>query len=173
MAEMGETVKTETTEVKPPVVEPEKADSKAENEEITRLKAALSRANSEAAEWKRNYKATLDEAKQKEMEASERRKAELEELEALRKDKRINTYKAKLMDAGVDGAAADLMAKALPDGVAEEYFTATKTFLSNQRQAIETESLKKQPQLSVGAPPTGNGLKTEEDAKYDRWFGLA
>lgn len=171
MAEIDES-KVNATEAKPPVVEPAKADNKAENEEITRLKAALSKANSEAAEWKRTYKATLDEAKQKEMEAEERRKAELAELEALRTDKRINTYKARLMEAGVDGATADLMAKALPEGVGDEYFTATKTFLSNQRLELETAALKKQPPLSVGTPPSGGSIKSEEDKKYDRWFGL-
>ncbi len=141
-------------------------------DEITRLKEALSRANSSAADWKRQYKATLDEAKQKEMEAEERRKAELAELESLRTDKRINTYKARLMEAGVDGATADLMAKALPEGVGDEYFTATKTFLSNQRLELETAALKKQPPLSVGTPPSGGSIKSEEDKKYDRWFGL-
>ena len=170
MAEIDES--KVNAEEKPPVVEPKKADDKAENEEITRLKAALSKANSEAAEWKRTYKATLDEAKQKEMEAEERRKAELAELEMLRTDKRINTYKAKLMEAGVDGATADLMAKALPDGVKDEYFTAVKTFNGNQRLAAETAALNKQPTLSVGTPPSGTAVKSEEDKKYDRWWGL-
>lgn len=170
---MAEIDESKVNEVKPPVVEPKQADNKAENEEITRLKAALSKVNSECAEWKRQYKATLDEAKQKELDAEERRKAELAELEDLRKDRRINRYKAKLMDAGVDGATADLMANALPDGVGEEYFAAVKTFNGNQRQAIETASLNKQPPLSVGTPPSGASVKTEEDKKYDKWFGLA
>ena len=169
---MAEIDESKVNEVKPPVVEPKQADNKADDEN-TRLKAALSKANSEAAEWRRKYSATLDEAKRKEMEAEERRKAELEELESLRRDKRINSYKAKLMDAGVDGATADLMANALPDGVGEEYFAAVKTFNGNQRQAIETASLNKQPPLSVGTPPSGASVKTEEDKKYDKWFGLA
>ena len=95
---MAEIDESKVNEVKPPVVEPKQADNKADDEN-TRLKAALSKANSEAAEWRRKYSATLDEAKRKEMEAEERRKAELEELESLRRDKRINSYKAKLMDA--------------------------------------------------------------------------
>lgn len=170
MAEIDES-KVKQEEKQPPVVEEKKPDNKAD-EENTRLKAALSRANSEAAEWKRKYSATLDEAKRKELEAEEIRKQELAELEELRKDKRINSYKAKLMEAGIDGAAADLMAKALPDGVAEEYFTATKTFISNQRQAFQTETLKNQPGLSVGLPPTTADARKEELNRMRSAFGL-
>lgn len=171
MAEVEETkVATATTQEAPPTVEGKKPDSKAD-EEITRLKAALSKANSEAAEWRRQYKATLDEAKQKELDAAESRKKELEELESLRKDKRISTYKARLMDAGFDGATADLMATALPEGVSEDYFTALKTFNANQRKAADVAALNKQPGLSVGLPPSGVG-KSDEDKMLDKIFGL-
>ena len=170
MAEIDES--KVNTEQKPPVVEATKPDSKADNDENTKLKAALSRANSEAAEWKRKYSATLDEAKRKELETEELRKKELAELEELRKDRRINSYKAKLMEAGIDGATADLMAKSLPEGVSEEYFTAQKTFIANQRQAFETENIKNQTGLSVGLPPTAADAKKEEMNKMRKAFGL-
>lgn len=169
MAEIDE--KTVSTEQKPPVVEDKKPDNKAETEEITRLKAALSKANSEAAEWKRQYKTTLDEAKQKEMDAAEQRKAELEELNLLRTEKRVSTYKARLMEAGIDGATADLMANALPDGVKDDYFTAVKTFNVNQRKAMDVSALNNQPGLSVGMPPSG-AAKSDLDKQLDKIFGL-
>ena len=168
--EIDESKVNETKEV-PPVVEENKPDNKADDEEKTRLKAAISKANSEAAEWKRKYTATLDEAKRKEMEAAEARKAELEELETLRKDKRISTYKARLMDAGIDGATADLMATVLPDGVSDDYFTALKTFNANQRKAADVAALNNQPGLSVGLPPAMGG-KSEFDKQLDKIFGL-
>lgn len=170
MAEIDE--KTANTEQKPPVVEEKKPDNKAETDEINRLKAALSKANSEAAEWKRNYKATLDEAKQKELEATERRKAELEELEALRNEKRISSYKSKLMEAGVDGATADLMANALPDGVKDDYFTSLKTYNEKQKQAFAASAISNQPGLSVGMPPTAADAKKEEENRYRKYMGL-
>lgn len=169
MAEIDESKVNETQEA-PPAVEEKKPDSKADDE-VARLKAALSKANSEAAEWRRQYKATLDEAKQKELDAAETRKKELEELESLRKDKRISTYKARLMDAGIDGATADLMATALPDGVSEDYFTALKTFNANQRKAADVAALNNQPGLSVGLPPATGG-KSEFDKQLDKIFGL-
>lgn len=169
MAEIEKVTATETT---PPVVEEKKPDNKAESEEITRLKTALSRANAEAAEFKRQYKATLDEAKQKEFDLAAQRKAELEELEALRKEKRISSYKAKLMEAGIDAATADTMANALPEGVAESYFTATKTYLEAQKQALEAEKLRNQPGLSVGQPPTSTDAKKDEMNRMRKAFGL-
>ena len=164
MAEIDESKVNETQEA-PPVVEDKKPDNKADDE-TTRLKAAISRANSEAAEWKRKYTATLDEAKRKEVEAAEARKAELEELQTLRTEKRISTYKARL-----DGATADLMATALPDGVSEDYFTALKTFNANQRKAADVAALNNQPGLSVGLPPATGG-KSEFDKQLDKIFGL-
>ena len=169
MAEIDESKVNETQEA-PPVVEDKKPDNKADDE-TTRLKAAISKANSEAAEWKRKYTATLDEAKRKEVEAAEARKAELEELQTLRTEKRISTYKARLMDAGIDGATADLMATALPDGVSEDYFTALKTFNANQRKAADVAALNNQPGLSVGLPPAIGG-KSEFDKQLDKIFGL-
>lgn len=168
MAEVDE--KTVTQE-QPPVVEEKKPDNKAD-EEITRLKAALSKANSEAAEWKRQYKSSLDEAKQKEMDAAEARKAELEELKTLREERRISTYKAKLMDAGYDGATADLMARSLPDGVGDDYFAAQKTFNEAQRRAAKTSAMDNQPGLSVGMPPTSTDAQKAEENKYRKYMGL-
>lgn len=161
---MAETeVKTEiTTATEPATTKVEVApEAKGESEEIAKLKAALSRACSEAAEYKRQYKATLDEAKQKEMDAAEQRKKELEELEELRADRRVNRYKAKLMSAGVDETAADTMAKSLPDGVADAYFDSLKDTFERQKQAFEASAIKNQTGLSVGLPPAANPQKDE------------
>ena len=167
----------ETADPKPETKTETKAEPKPDNE-VTKLKAALSRANSDAADWKRKYVASLDEAKKKELEAAEaaeadakQRQAELEELEALKAYKRTNIYKERLLDAGYDLETASLMANSLPEGVGEEYFTAQKTFLQNQRKEADKAKLNSQPGLSVGMPPNGTA-KSEEDAKYDRWFGL-
>ena len=59
------------------------------------------------------------------------------------------------MTAGIDADTADLMAKQLPDGVSDEYFQATKSFLEQQRKNADIANLGKQPGLSVGQPPKG------------------
>lgn len=148
------------------------AEMKKLQAEIEKLKSTLSDRNSDVANWKRRYNENVDAQKQAEIAAKEKAEKEAEELEMLRKNFRITGYKSKLMEAGVDSATADLMANALPEGVGDEYFTATKNFLSNQRQVIEAETLKKQPGLSVGMPPAATDARKEELNKMRKAFGL-
>ncbi|MBQ1647614.1 MAG: hypothetical protein II047_03945, partial [Bacteroidales bacterium] len=93
-------------------------------------------------------------------------------LKSLLEEKRVSTYKSQLMAAGVDPETADLMAKSLPEGVSDEYFLATKSFLDNQRQKLLTESINKQPGLSVGTPPTAAQAEREEENRLRKHMGL-
>ena len=148
-----------------------KTEQPKEAPEIAKLKAALSKANAEAADWKRQLREKQTEQERAEAERAERERAREARIAELEAKERISNYKDKLLDATVDPATADMMANALPDGVNDEYFATLKTFLSNQRQAIEVATLNNQPGLSVGMPPTG-AQKTEEDMKLDKIFGL-
>lgn len=150
------------------------APTKSAEEELKELKASLakanalvSKANSEAADWKRKYTSTLDEAKAAALKAEEQRNAELEELKSLRADKRAR----KLMEAGYDSPTAELMAKVLPDDIGDDFYIAQKTFLDNQRKQADVNALNNQPKLSVGLPPSGAG-KSEMDKALDKIFGL-
>ena len=156
-------------EVSQPASDPEKEALKAE---LEKLKKALSKSNSEAADNKRKYLDSLDEAQRKEAERAEKeaaREARIAELEAR---ERVSTYKSKLMEAGFDGSTADLMAKALPDGVGDEYFAAQKAFNESQRRASDAAAMDRQPGLSVGMPPTSADAKKAEDNKLRGYFGL-
>ena len=148
------------------------APTKSAEEELKELKASLakanalvSKANSEAADWKRKYTSTLDEAKAAALKAEEQRKAELEELEQLRAEKRVSTYAKRLLESGYDAKTAELMAKVLPDGVGDEFFAANKTF-------IDTQRLKNQPGLSVGLPPTTEDAAKDRQNQLRRYAGL-
>lgn len=141
-------------------------------EELNQAKAAISRSNSNAADWKRKFNENVDAQKKAEVERLEAEKRDKEELARLRKKERIDGYKEKLIAAGADPASAALMANALPEEVGEEYFTATQSFFADQKKKIESDSLNNQPTLSVGTPPTAANMRTEEDDKFDRWWGL-
>ena len=121
--------------------------------DLNKLKAALSKSNSEAAEYKRLLREKQTEAERAEADRAEQLKAMQDELANYRNRERVSTYKANLMGAGIDEATADLMAKQLPDGVSDEYFQATKSFLEQQRKNADIANLGKQPGLSVGQPP--------------------
>ena len=140
--------------------------------DVTKLKTSLSKANSEAAEYRRLLREKQTEAERAEADRAEREKALQDELASYRDKERISSYKAQLMSAGVDSETADLMAKSLPEGVQDEYFLATKSFLDNQRQKLLTESINKQPGLSVGTPPTAAQAEREEENLLRKRMGL-
>ena len=140
--------------------------------DVTRLKTSLSKANSEAAEYKRLLREKQTEAERAEAERAEKDREREELLKSLLEEKRVSTYKSQLMAAGVDPDTADLMAKSLPEGVTDEYFLATKSFLDNQRQKLLTESINKQPGLSVGTPPTAAQAEREEENLLRKRMGL-
>lgn len=137
-----------------------------------RLKAALTKANGDAAEWKRKYRETQSEQERAEAERAERDAERDALLRQLQDEKRVNVYKARLMEAGVDATTAETMANSLPEGVGDEYFTAYKSFMEKREQEIESSMLSKQPGLTVGAPPTTNSAALDEENKYRRWAGL-
>lgn len=147
------------------VEQPEPADT-------LRLKNALNKACEEAASYKKALREKQSEAERAEADRAEREKALQDELASYRDRERISTYKANLMGAGIDEPTADLMAKSLPEGVSDEYFLATKSFLDNQRQKLLTESINKQPGLSVGTPPTAAQAEREEENLLRKRMGL-
>jgi chromosome segregation ATPase len=64
------------------------------SEEINKLKASLSKANSDAAEWKRQFREKQSEQERAEAERAEREKAVEDELRTLRRDKTVSGYLA-------------------------------------------------------------------------------
>ena len=143
-----------------------------ESAELTRVRNALNKASSEAAEYKKALREKQSEAERAEADRLERENALQEELKAYRVKERVSTYKAQLMAVGYDAATADVMANALPEGVSDEFFATQKTFLEGQRQKIVTETINKQPGLSVGTPPTTAQAETEQENVWRKHMGL-
>jgi hypothetical protein len=137
-----------------------------------KLKAALSKANSDAAEWKRKFRETQTEQERQAAELADAQKQMQEQLDAYKAKERVSSYANKLMAAGVDAETADLMAKSLPEGVSDEYFAAYKSFIETKTKEIESAALSRQPGLSVGAPPTSQQAEAEEMNKMRHYFGL-
>ena len=148
------------------VEQPEPADT-------LRLKNALNKACEEAASYKKALREKQSEAERAEADRAEQYKALQDELANYRNKERVSSYKAQLMAAGIDPDTADLMAKSLPEGVSDEYFQATKSFLDAQRKNAEIAALGKQPSLSVGTPPKGMTKEDEIVAIAMKSAGLA
>ena len=138
-----------------------------------KLKNALNKACEEAASYKKALREKQSEAERAEADRAEQYKALQDELANYRNKERVSSYKAQLMAAGIDPDTADLMAKSLPEGVSDEYFQATKSFLDAQRKNAEIAALGKQPSLSVGTPPKGMTKEDEIVAIAMKSAGLA
>ena len=124
------------------------------NTEIEKLKAAVSKANSEAADYKKKLK-DAETAKMSEEEKKTQELADLkEQLETLRKEKAIADNKAEFIALGYDDAMATESANALLANDFQTVFKNQKAFLEGYSKKIEGDLLKgtKRPGVNTGTP---------------------
>lgn len=123
--------------------------------EIERYKNAATKANSEAAEWKKKHNALLsDEDKSK--QASEEKMAKMqEELDALRRKELVSGYVAQLVSQGYESKLAKETAEAMADGDMAKVFANQTKFLTSHDNALRAEMLKGTP-----TPPAGGKNET-------------
>ena len=140
--------------------------------EITKLKAALSKANSESAEWKRQFREKQSEQERAEAERAENEKALQEELAALRRGKVIDEYTKQCMGIGYDATLAAQCAEAMADGRFNDVFAIQQQFMEAKTKEIEAAALNKHPGLTPGVPPVNVAEKAEEN-KLRSYMGLA
>ena len=159
--EQTETVKTEPVKI-----------DKADTAEVEKLKRLLSKANSEAASYKEQLRAKQTETERAEAERAEQDKAMREELETLRKEKRVSDYTGKCLALNMDADLAGKTANALADGDMDSVFDCLKAFVEATKTRLNNEALNRQPVLSAGIPPTANTVTDEETAKLRRYAGL-
>lgn len=143
-----------------------------DSEEVTKLKTALSKANSDAAEWKRQFREKQTEAERAEAERAEREKAVEDELRMLRRDKTVSGYVASCLSLGYDKDLAQKAAEAMADGDAAKIMECQQEFLEAKTKELEAAALNKQPTLTPGAPPTAKQAEQEAENKLRAHFGL-
>ena len=136
----------------------------ADNSDAERLKAAVSKANSEAAELKRQLKARMTEDEQKEAERLAAEAAIKAELEALRKDKTISDSKAKFLGLGYDEKLATETAKALADGDMDKVFANQQIHIDNVKKAAAASALAGDPKPPAGSSGGAKITKEQFDA---------
>lgn len=141
-------------------------------EENAKLKTSVSTASSQAADFKHKWQATMSEQERREQELAEERANEKAQLQQLLAEKRISGYTARLMEVGYDANTAKVMASALPDGVADEYFEVQKSFIAGKVQATKSELLNSQPSVTPGNAPTKEMTDALEKEKLRKAFGL-
>ena len=127
------------------------------SEELERQRAAVTKANGEAAEWKRKHTALLSEDEKKKQEDADKLASMEKELAELRKGKVVSDYKAKFVAQGYSEELADETAKALADGDMTKVFANQQKFLTDYAKGVKAEALKGTPK-----PPAG-GSSTDVD----------
>lgn len=143
-----------------------------ESDEVTKLKTALSKANSDAAEWKRQFREKQTEQERAEAERKEREQAVEEELRVLRRDKTIAGYVNSCLALGYDKDLALRAAEAFADNDAATIMECQQEFLAQRQKELEATALNKQPSLSVGAPPTAASAEKDAQNQMRRIMGL-
>ena len=143
-----------------------------DSDEVTKLKTALSKANGEAAEWKRQYREKQTEAERAEAERAEHEQAIEEELKALRRDKSVSGYMTSCLALGYDKDLAQKAAEAFADNDAAAIMACQQEFLVAKQKEIEMNALNKHPSLSVGAPPTSATAEKNTQNELRRIMGL-
>ena len=142
------------------------------SDEVNKLKTALSKANSDAAEWKRQFREKQTEAERAEAERAEREKAVEDELRTLRRDKTVSGYQAQCLALGYTQELALRAAEAMADNNAAAIMACQQEFLDAKQKELEAAALNKQPTLTTGSPPTAQGADLEALNKQRRYFGL-
>lgn len=169
-------VTTETAEQTVEMTEPAKTEPKKDekpiNAEVDKLKAALSKANSEAAEYKRQLREKQTEQERAEAERLDQERQMREELESLRKEKQVSDLTAKCVALNFEPDLAAQTANALADGNMDGLFDCLKAFVEATKTRLNNEALNRQPALSTGSAPTTNNTVDAETAQLRRWMGL-
>ena len=149
------TIVTETTE---PKAEESKADTKTAEEmyaellaENKRMKKAVDKATADASDWKKKFLATQSESEKLSMEKAERDAALKEELEALRKESKVNKFAKSFMACGYSEEMATKAAEAQYSGDTDELFRLQKLHSDNMAKQIRADIMKSMP-----VPATGN-----------------
>lgn len=118
--------------------------------EIDRLKNALSKSNSEAAEYKRQLKDKMSAEELKAKEDAEKWEEMEKNYNALLRKDAISTNKAKLLALGYDESLADDTAEAMVNGELDKVFANQKTHLDNIKKQIKSELVKETPKPDGG-----------------------
>lgn len=108
-------------------------------------KETFDKTASELAEWKRKHNALLSEEEKKKLEDEQKYSDLQNELETLRKEKSISTYKASFLSKGYDEELATKAANAMADGNTSDLFAtldAFKASIENSAKASALASMK-------------------------------
>jgi hypothetical protein len=127
--------------------------------EIERLKTALSKSNSENAEWKKKHRDALSEEERKAQEMADRMKQLEEQNAQLLRESNVSKHKARFLGMGYEEALANDAAVAMADGDMEKLFSYQTKHQEALEKKIRADALKSTPKP---VPDKGDGALTRD-----------
>lgn len=120
--------------------------------EVDRLKSALTKSNSEAAEYKKQLRAKQTDDEAKEAEREKEIASMKEELEALKQEKVVSEYTSRFLSLGYEDSLARETAAAFAKGEMDTVFANQKKHAEAAEKKLRADLLRDTP-----APPAGTG----------------
>jgi len=127
--------------------------------ELARMKRQLDKASSEAAEYKKKFRATQTEKEVMDAEKAEAQAKRDEEFEQMKRELNINRITKSYMALGYPAELAEKAATADVDNDSETRFKIQAQVDAEKKKAWEKEFIASRPQIAAGTGDT----KTEDD----------
>ena len=127
--------------------------------EVERLKAALSKSNSENAEWKKKHREAMSEEERKAQETADLLKQLQERNAELERESGLAKHKARFLGMGYEDALATDAATAMVDGDMEKLFSYQQKHQEALEKKIRADALKGTPKP---VPDKKDGAITRE-----------
>ena len=123
--------------------------------EVNRLKAALSKANSEAAEFKKQLRSKQSDDEAAAAAQKEEHEKVVKENGELKRSIALSESKGKLLAMGYDEKLADETAAAMVDGDMDKVMANQSKYLEAQKKVIQADQMRKTPRPAAGSETGG------------------
>ena len=123
--------------------------------EVNRLKTALSKANSEAADYKKQLRGKQSEDEANAAAQKEEHDRLAQEYADLKRSIALSERKEKLLAMGYDESLATETATAMVDGDMDKVMANQSKYLEVQKKAIQADHMRKTPRPAAGSENTG------------------
>lgn len=133
--------------------------------ELDAQKRAVTKANSEAAEWKRKHNALLTEEDRRKQEQEEKLSGMEQELQELREGKRISEFQSQFLAQGYEESLALETAQAMVKGDTATVFANQKKFLDEYAKKVRADAIKGTPKPKGGGPAAQDWTKQIDEAR--------
>jgi hypothetical protein len=131
--------------------------------ELDRLKTALTKSNSEAADLKKQFREKMTAEELKAKEDADKLETITKERDALLREKNILGYKTKYLSLGYDEKLADETAEAMVNGDLDKVFANQQKNQDTLKKKIREDVLKETP-----PPEGGNGSDEITKEKFSK-----